>query len=445
MSSLRLTIRSVMWNIYIHTFKQTVIKPTRADAIAGFTCSNGLSISTRTIFEDLKIIYPSLHDYPNLTLWEVRDDGSVEFINSADEDREFEFKTLANNLRLCLGLIFHDTNHVLCQDLISRGAGITEHFHGIFTDTVDYSMEDHADKRSICLIAGCAKVPVLKFDPEKNGYLPNEPTYHISPTRRSHTPSEDSASRPATPGSDELRQREEQESREFARNNFDIDPKSFEGSVKYAYTECLITRTNSRCGPLLCGPGYAATHMVPPTLWFAYPDERPVEDFLSYDDELVLNCPEERDIYPFNATPSPNTDEPGLRSRMISTWSVCNGLLLRSDVHEMFNRRIIAIHPVTYRIRLFGAMPVVLEYHGQVVQWRDGMMADRVALAHHYTQCVIENVGANSIERYRLQSSQVLGVWKRQVDTILQSAWGGDDASKDNYIQEESLIKEHSW
>ncbi|KAF3264873.1 hypothetical protein EYR41_008025 [Orbilia oligospora] len=339
MSSLSSTIRSVMWNIYIHTFKQTIIKPTKADAIAGFTCSNGLNISTGTIFEDLKIIYPSLHDYSSLTLWEVRDDGSVEFINPADEDREFEFKTSTNNLRLCLGLIVHDTNHVLCQGLISRGAGITEHFH-----------------------AGCAKVPILKFDPEKNGYLPNEPSYHISPTWRSHTPSEDSASRPATPGSDELRQREEQESREFARNNFDIDPKSFERSVKYAYTECLITRTNSRCGPLLCGPGYATTHLVPPALWFSYPDERPVEDFLSYDDEFVPNYPEER---------------------------------------------------------------------------------DRVALAHHYTQCVIENVGANSIGRYQLQSSQVLGVWKRQVDAILQSAWGGDYTGKDNYIQEESLIKEH--
>ncbi|KAF3147683.1 hypothetical protein TWF594_002274 [Orbilia oligospora] len=330
-----------------------------------------------TIFEDLKIIYPSLHDYSSLTLWEVRDDGSVEFINPADEDREFEFKTSTNKLRLCLGLIVHDANHVL---------------------------------------SGCAKVPILKFDPENNGYLPNEPSYHISPTWRSHTSSEDSASRPATPGSAELRQREEQESREFARNNFDIDPKSFERSVKYAYTECLITRTNSRCGPLLCGPGYATTHLVPPALWFSYPDERPVEDFLSYDDEFVPNYPEERGIYPFNTIPSSNTDEPGLRSRMISTWSVCNGLLLRSDVHEMFNRRMIAIHPVTYQVRLFGAMPIVLEYHVQVVQWRDGMMADRVA--HHYTQYVIENVGANSIGRYQLQSSQVLGVWKRQVDDI---------------------------
>ncbi|KAF3175719.1 hypothetical protein TWF788_008424 [Orbilia oligospora] len=211
MSSLSPMIRSIMWNIYIHTFKQTIVKPTRADAIAGFICSNGLSISTGTIFEDLKITYPKRDD-----------DGFVEFIDSADEDREFEFKKPTT---------------------------------------------------------GCAEVPILKFDPEKNGYLPKEPSYHISPTRRSHTSSEDSASRPATPGSDELRQKEEQESREFARNNFDIDPKSFERLVKYAYTEYLITRTNSRCGPLLCGPGYAATHMVPPTLWFSYPDERPVEDF----------------------------------------------------------------------------------------------------------------------------------------------------------------------
>ncbi|KAF3214371.1 hypothetical protein TWF106_009061 [Orbilia oligospora] len=210
MSSLSPTIRSIMWNIYIyiHTFKQTIVKPTRADAIAGFICSNGLSISTRTIFEDLKIIYPSLHDYPSLTLWrEPDDDGFVEFINSADEDREFEFKKPTSNLRLCLGLIVHDTNH---------------------PDAQKYQFSNLIPKRmDICPMSRAI----------------------TSLRRRNHTSSEDSASRPATPGSDELRQREEQESREFARNNFDIDPKSFERSVKYAYTECLIARTNSRCSP----------------------------------------------------------------------------------------------------------------------------------------------------------------------------------------------------
>ncbi|KAK6525827.1 hypothetical protein TWF281_010870 [Arthrobotrys megalospora] len=387
MSSITAADRYSLWRIKIHTNDSTELQLTCSDIKAGFVCCDGLSVSTKTIFEDLRIVYPSLHTCPDgfiLTLWREPGDGSLVFTSIADEEEIFTMTT-DDVSDILLGLIFHHQNHPSCKRL-PENASLAEH-----------------------VLAGCAIVPTLDFDPEENGYLPDNLNYYI-PSARSSRPSspskkrkwtEDSTSRPWTPDSLEFARGRNRESREFVER-LGVDTGWFDDRVKAAYSECVITRTSSKWGSLTCGPGYVAAHIVPQRFWFSYPDWRPSSDFTNY---------------PFNVIPSYNTDETSLRKRMVSTWSATNGLLLRADIHEMFDRRAIAIHPVTFRIRLFAPMPVAMEYHGREVEWR--VPPDRAALAHHYHQCVIENVAAGSAFGSRLV---VPRNWKRVISAISQSA-----------------------
>ncbi|KAF3133225.1 hypothetical protein TWF569_010669 [Orbilia oligospora] len=318
MNSITSISRSQLWSIKIHTDTSIKLEPSRNDIKAGFVCCGGLFIYTSTIFEDLKIIYPTLHNLPDgssLTLWQEHSDGSVEFTSASEGDKEFKMTTSGSELYL--GLIVHNADHPLCKTSPSS-AGINEHIDA-----------------------------------------------------------EDSASNSSTLDSLELRRKQDQDSRELAKS-LGVDMGSFDEAVKITYDKCVITRTSSKWGSLICGPGYVASHIMPQKLWFPYPDWHPSPVF---------------EKFPFNVIPSYNTDEDTLRKRMQSTWGPANSLLLRADIHDMFDQRMIAIHPVTSRIRLFAPMPVAMEYHGQVVEWE--VIPDRAALAHHYTQCVIENVAAN--------------------------------------------------
>ncbi|KAF3213422.1 hypothetical protein TWF679_005239 [Orbilia oligospora] len=268
-----------------------------------------------------------------------------------------------NSSGLYLGLIVHNTDHRSCKTLTSS-AGINQHID-----------------------VGCAAIPNLKFNPKENGYLPDIPNYHIpSPcfsrpsTSKKRKLTEDSASNSSTPDSPELRQKQNQDSRELAKS-LSVDVGPFDEAVKITYDKCVITRTSSGWGSLICGPGYVASHIMPQRLWFSYPDWHPSPVF---------------ENFPFNG--------PG------------NGLLLRADIHDMFDQRMVAIHPVTSRIRLFSPMPVAMEYHGQVVEWE--VIPDRAALAHHYTQCVIENVATNMTSG---SEYVVPEMWKPAIDLVSPS------------------------
>ncbi|KAK6498070.1 hypothetical protein TWF506_004312 [Arthrobotrys conoides] len=408
MSSITGGDRSSPWSIRVHTsISSTKLAPATNDIKAGFVCCNGLSISTNTIFEDLKIIYPTLHACPdgyNLALWQERDDGRVEFTNATDGNREVTMIT--DGPGLLFGLVFHNTSHPSCNKLADN-ANITQHIE-----------------------VGCIVVPTLDFDPQENGHLPDSPNYYIPSARSSRcsTPLQqrskvtgDSTPNSSSPGSP---RKQDQESRSLVEG-FGVDTRTFEKDVKKRYSKCVITNTTSKWGSLTCGPGYVAAHIVPQKFWFSYPDQRPLGDY---------------ENYPFKVTPSYNTDSDNLRKRMRSTWGTPNGLLLRADIHEMFDRRMIAIHPFTFKIRLFAPMSVAMEYHGKVVEW--DKIPDRAALAYHYSQCVMENVAA---ELNIVSKSVVPENWKQAVSTISQSDrrlqllrdQGGDSAADevDYYLE----------
>ncbi|SCO54234.1 uncharacterized protein FFNC_15411 [Fusarium fujikuroi] len=81
-----------------------------------------------------------------------------------------------------------------------------------------------------------------------------------------------------------------------------------------------------------------------------------------------------------------------LRQAWQFAWSVKNGILLLSHLHELLDARLFSIHPETFKIRVFVPYDVILEYHDReaVINWE----VDTRALRHHYDMCCIENMTA---------------------------------------------------
>lgn len=74
------------------------------------------------------------------------------------------------------------------------------------------------------------------------------------------------------------------------------------------------------------------------------------------------------------------------------TWSSRNGILLLSHLHELFDARLLSIHPDSHIIRAFVPYDVIIEFHGrEAILPRE---VDREALRHHYDMCCIENMAA---------------------------------------------------
>ncbi|KAK6345459.1 hypothetical protein TWF718_007375 [Orbilia javanica] len=436
MNSTTPALRAAIWNIRIHALDRTDQVPSRADLIAGFSCGDDLTISTHTIFEDLKIIYPELGDCPNLTLWQELGSKSIAFIRAADEDGEFPWKAQSSPY---WGLVSHDAGHPTCNSL-TKDAGIDSHFKGILVlnDKIDQEKYLLANRR-FTLLAGCAIRVNVVFDPEGNGYLPDGLKYYIrnarsrpaSPSRPSPQPgpsspskrlkrTQENISRPSTPEED-VRQNQDKSSLDFFER-MGVSTRNFEESVKQLNAECVITRTNSKFGGVLCGPGYVAAHIVPQRFWFTFPD-------MCSGDFQHEN--------PFRMASLQNTTEHSLKKRANLTWASDNGLLLRSDVHDMFDRRLVSIHPVSpvaifdlgfyyvdtapqvsCKIRLFAPMSVVIGSHMQVANWAQGSPS-KVALAHHYAQCVIENVAAHLITGS--ECSKVPENWRLKIEEVSKS------------------------
>ncbi|KAK6336567.1 hypothetical protein TWF696_002116 [Orbilia brochopaga] len=348
--------RMMVSKVIVHTSVSTQPVPDWTFRVGDFFCDKNIPITRQRIFEDMKILYPELKVPPTsykLSLWTDNTAGIATFTHEGDRGVDRAFPMSIEWLEIC----FHDDTNPQCP--LGKGSGITEHVK-----------------------VGCAIIPNLEFDPDANGYMPIDTTYgiptaHLSrpttPTnhqRSFNTSSPDSWSSPPQPAEVDPYTRAFVESLEQ-------DTRSFERGVKSLHTHCLITQTNSRFANLDCGPGYTATHIVPQQLWFSYPDRL---------DQRIHD-------YPINVVPSSDScDESTLRSRMAKTWRLANGILLRADIHEIFNQRLLAIHPVTDEMRIFAPMDVVAGYHGKKVIWE--ARPDRTAIAYHYQQCVLENVGA---------------------------------------------------
>ncbi|KAG5984551.1 hypothetical protein E4U55_004334 [Claviceps digitariae] len=94
----------------------------------------------------------------------------------------------------------------------------------------------------------------------------------------------------------------------------------------------------------------------------------------------------------------------------IRTWSAKNSLAMFSHFHDLFDKRLFSIHPVTLRIRVFVPYDVLLEHHGSTAQV--SYLVDRKALQHHYEMYCIENMAAKMLtpDVHRSKITSVSGI-----------------------------------
>ncbi|KAK7430486.1 hypothetical protein QQZ08_003005 [Neonectria magnoliae] len=116
------------------------------------------------------------------------------------------------------------------------------------------------------------------------------------------------------------------------------------------------------------GPALQACHIVPQQHYHLYP----VPGFHDGPEDLV----------------SPRR----LAAAWERSWSPENGILLLSHLHELFDIRLVSIHPDSLRVRIFVPYDVLLDFHGRIATVPEDI--DRMALRHHYDMCCIENMAA---------------------------------------------------
>ncbi|PCD21792.1 hypothetical protein AU210_015595 [Fusarium oxysporum f. sp. radicis-cucumerinum] len=143
---------------------------------------------------------------------------------------------------------------------------------------------------------------------------------------------------------------------------------SFRSSCLSSSRACAVTgKGRSWFGDSTVGPTVQACHIVPQQQYHTYPTPQ-----------------------------DPDMENPYSSERLCQawqlTWSVKNGILLLSHLHELFDARLFSIHPETFKIRVFVPYDVILEYHGReaIINWE----MDTRALRHHYDMCCIENMTA---------------------------------------------------
>ncbi|KAM0398772.1 hypothetical protein ACHAPZ_007732 [Fusarium culmorum] len=85
-------------------------------------------------------------------------------------------------------------------------------------------------------------------------------------------------------------------------------------------------------------------------------------------------------------------DDERLNQAWKDTWSGKNGMLLMNDIRQLFEARLVSIHPDTYKIRAFVPYDVITDFHGKKANV--ARKVDKLALRHHYEMSCIENMAA---------------------------------------------------
>ncbi|RGP74086.1 hypothetical protein FSPOR_1781 [Fusarium sporotrichioides] len=118
------------------------------------------------------------------------------------------------------------------------------------------------------------------------------------------------------------------------------------------------------------GPGLHACHIVPQHHFYVYP---------RHDQKTATEAEVE-------------IDDERLDQAWAETWSGKNGILLMNDIRQLFEARLISIHPDTYKIRAFVPYDVITDFHGKKANI--ARKVDKLALRHHYEMSCIENMAA---------------------------------------------------
>ncbi|CEI39934.1 hypothetical protein FVEN_g2201 [Fusarium venenatum] len=158
----------------------------------------------------------------------------------------------------------------------------------------------------------------------------------------------------------------------------DLSPEEARETTETFRHDCLIHA--DRCaisgkGQSWCiipstGPGLHACHIVPQHHFYVYPhhDQK-------HATETEVEIHNER-----------------LTQAWKDTWSGKNGILLMNDIRQLFEARLISIHPDTYKIRAFVPYDVITDFHGKKANV--ARKVDKLALRHHYEMSCIENMAA---------------------------------------------------
>ncbi|KAF9766743.1 hypothetical protein IL306_000816 [Fusarium sp. DS 682] len=156
---------------------------------------------------------------------------------------------------------------------------------------------------------------------------------------------------------------EEEINRSYAQRIMD----SFRSSVMVSAKRCAVSgKGQSWCVSPAIGPSLPACHIIPQQQFHLYPGSQSSDD-TRFSSRM-------------------------LREAWMSTWAPSNGILMMSLIHDLFDSRLLSIHPETLRIRAFVPYDAILDYHGCVAKVPEDV--DRAALAHHYQMCCIENMAA---------------------------------------------------
>ncbi|KAI1120151.1 hypothetical protein F5Y10DRAFT_259000 [Nemania abortiva] len=144
---------------------------------------------------------------------------------------------------------------------------------------------------------------------------------------------------------------------------------SFRAACLTKATCCAVSRQGeSWCPGLPISPGIQACHIVPEIHYHLYPGSR-------NDGDTTIEACLRR-----------------LQEAWENTWSPDNGILLRKDLHVLFDARLFSIHPETFRIRVFVPCDILIEFNDKIALIHPD--TDRRALQHHYEMCCIENMSA---------------------------------------------------
>ncbi|RGP69184.1 hypothetical protein FLONG3_7820 [Fusarium longipes] len=159
----------------------------------------------------------------------------------------------------------------------------------------------------------------------------------------------------------------------------DLSPDDARQTIETFRHNCLIHadrcaisgKGQSWCITPSVGPGLQACHVVPQQHFHLYPTHN--RKNVGSDNEVEIS-------------------NEGLSQAWTDTWSSKNGILLMNDIRQLFEARLISIHPDTYKIRAFVPYDVITDFNGKIANV--SRKVDKMALRYHYDMSCIENMAA---------------------------------------------------
>ncbi|KAA8895413.1 hypothetical protein FN846DRAFT_785127 [Sphaerosporella brunnea] len=192
---------------------------------------------------------------------------------------------------------------------------------------------------------------------------------------------------------------------------------AFRAAVEVRHPECLLSGTRNHPEALnrkegeLTGPGLEAAHIVPigrPDLW--------------------------TDTMAATVRFSPNRCKMDQTEKYINNNCVENGIMLRGDLHSMFDRFFWSIHPKTKVVVVFVPIPEMMQFHGMKVNATQRGFPPMKILQCHWDQCVVRRLraGAGNPEDEYYDRQEAEATAAVAAVTVRKSPWSSG-AMTDHY------------